>query len=131
MTILVGYFPSPQGEAALDAAVREARAHATDLVVVNIARGEAVLERRRLYDDQAEQLTTTLTGTGVPFVLRRELESGDPADALLQLADELGPDLIVIGLRRRSATGKLIFGSNAQRILMDAPCPVLTVKAAG
>jgi nucleotide-binding universal stress UspA family protein len=129
VTILVGYFPSPQGDAALDVAVEEARTHATDLVVVNIARGEAVLERRRLYDDQAEQLTERLRGTGVPFTLRRELESGDAAEALLAVAAELTPRFIVLGLRRRSATGKLLFGSNAQQILMEAACPVITVKA--
>ena len=32
--------------------------------------------------------------------------------------------------RRRSAVGKMVFGSNAHRILMDSPCPVLTVRAA-
>ncbi|MBC7307670.1 MAG: universal stress protein, partial [Dietzia sp.] len=44
-------------------------------------------------------------------------------------AHELGADMIVIGLRRRSPTGKLLFGSNAQRILLEANCPVLAVKA--
>ena len=129
MTLLVGYIPSPQGEAALDTAIAEARVRGTDLVVVNIARGEAVLERRRLYDDQAEALTARLSGAGIQFTLRRELESPDPAEALLQVADEIAPEFIVIGLRRRTPTGKLIFGSNAQRILMDAPCPVISVKA--
>jgi nucleotide-binding universal stress UspA family protein len=129
VTLLVGYIPSSQGDAALDAAVAEARRRGTDLVVVNIARGEAVLETRRLYDDQAQALAARLESTGVPFTLRRELEDGDAADALLDVARQIDPEYIVIGLRRRSATGKLLFGSNAQRILMDAPCPVITVKA--
>ena len=51
------------------------------------------------------------------------------ADALVALADDTAADMIVIGLRRRSPVGKLVLGSNAQRILLDATCPVLAVKA--
>jgi hypothetical protein len=41
------------------------------------------------------------------------------------------PDVLpVIGIRRRSAVGKMVLGSNPHRILMDSPCPVLTVRAA-
>ncbi len=54
----------------------------------------------------------------------------DPAEDLINVAGEVSADFIVIGLRRRSPVGKLILGSNAQRILLDAPCPVLAVKAA-
>jgi nucleotide-binding universal stress UspA family protein len=54
----------------------------------------------------------------------------DVADDLIAVAEETSADFIVIGLRRRSPVGKLILGSNAQRILLDAPCPVLAVKAA-
>jgi nucleotide-binding universal stress UspA family protein len=50
---------------------------------------------------------------------------------MVEIADEEGADLIVIGLRRRSPVGKLVLGSNAQDILLSANCPVLAVKAAG
>ena len=47
---------------------------------------------------------------------------------LVQFAEQNSIDFIVIGIRRRSRVGKLIFGSNAQRVILTAPCPVLTVK---
>lgn len=131
MTVLVAYIPSPVGEAALERGIVEARAHGTDLVVLNAARGEALVEQRRLYDEDAAALTARLDGTGVPYTLRRELRQGQPPhEQVLQVAREVEADLIVLGLRRRSATGKLLFGSNAQRILLEAPCPVVAVKAA-
>jgi nucleotide-binding universal stress UspA family protein len=64
--------------------------------------------------------------------LERRVHDADPltdlADQILELADEAGVELIVLGLRRRSASGKLILGSSAQRILLEASCPVLAVK---
>ncbi len=51
------------------------------------------------------------------------------AEDLLAVAEEVDPALIVIGLRRRTPVGKLILGSNAQRILLDAHAPVLAVKS--
>ena len=59
-----------------------------------------------------------------------EFVRGDsPSEDLIQCARDEGADLIVIGLRRRSLVGKLLLGSNAQEILLDAECPVLAVKA--
>jgi nucleotide-binding universal stress UspA family protein len=52
----------------------------------------------------------------------------DAADDLIQVARDHAADLVVIGVRRRTPTGKLILGSQAQRILLDAPCAVLAVK---
>ena len=53
----------------------------------------------------------------------------DPAEELIAAADRTDAEFIVIGLRRRSPVGKLLLGSNAQRVLLDASCPVLAVKA--
>jgi nucleotide-binding universal stress UspA family protein len=48
---------------------------------------------------------------------------------LIDVADEVNADFIVIGMRRRSPVGKLLLGSIAQQVLLDASCPVLAVKS--
>jgi len=53
----------------------------------------------------------------------------DPVSDVLDIAEELDADIIVIGIRRRSPVGKLVLGSNSQSILLEAPIPVLAVKA--
>jgi nucleotide-binding universal stress UspA family protein len=65
----------------------------------------------------------------VEHEVRQLVRGKDPAEDLIGVAEEVKADLIVIGLRRRSPVGKLILGSNAQRVLLDAGCPVLAVKA--
>ena len=60
--------------------------------------------------------------------MRQLVRGFEPAEDLISIAETSDAALIVIGLRRRTPVGKLILGSNAQRILLDAPCPVLAVK---
>ncbi len=55
----------------------------------------------------------------------RGLEAGED---LVQFARENEIDLIVIGVRRRSKVGKIVFGSTAQYVVLKAHCPVLSVK---
>ncbi|WP_151525070.1 universal stress protein [Serinicoccus kebangsaanensis] len=126
--ILVGYVPTPQGEAALRRAIRLAQEQDGELVVLNFSSGDAVVEDRRLYDDQLAVLTDVLDSSGATYSIRRESHPGNPADELLATARQLEVDVIVIGLRRRSATGKFLFGSTAQRVLLEADCDVLAVK---
>jgi nucleotide-binding universal stress UspA family protein len=70
-----------------------------------------------------------LEAAGLGFEMRQLVRGMDVAEDLIAVAEESGAEMIVIGLRRRSPVGKLILGSNAQTILLDAPCPVLAVKA--
>ena len=65
---------------------------------------------------------------GLDLEVRQLVRGNEPAEDLIAVANETDADLIVIGLRRRTPVGKLILGSNAQRILLDAPCAVLAVK---
>lgn len=125
--VLVGYLDSPEGRAALAAAITETQRRSTRLlVVVAPRRGEDAQAMSVLSDQVRDQLDELNLGYEI-----RELEDGrDIADDLLDTAEDASAELIVIGLRRRSPVGKLILGSNAQRILLDSQVPVLAVKSA-
>lgn len=134
MAIVVGYAPTDEGRAALERATDEARSRGVPLLVVNSTRPDHVGRRTspedaaRVEEDLA-RVREQLRRSGVEHDLRRPSPSPDPAEDIIAAAVESGAELIVIGLRRRTPVGKLLLGSNAQRILLDAPCPVLAVKA--
>ncbi|MCZ2860074.1 universal stress protein [Blastococcus sp. VKM Ac-2987] len=130
MTIVVGYVPTPEGEAALSAAVAEAGLRQQPLHVVNTSRGDAYVDNRFLPEEQVAALRERLDATGVVYEIDQKVRGHEAAEEVVEAADRVKASLIVIGLRRRSPTGKLITGSQAQRILLDANCPVLAVKAA-
>ena len=128
--VVVGYVAKPEGEAAVDQGIAEARLRNASLIVVNSHRGG------REFDDDASvqsdrdlsALEAKLKESGLEYEVRQLVRGFEPAEDLIGIAESSGAELIVIGLRRRTPVGKLILGSNAQRILLDAHCPVLAVK---
>ena len=129
MTILVGYVDTPEGRAALDAGIAEARLRGSDLVVVNSPRRGAPVDDDMLGPEQVTEIVDRATDLGVRVQVRQPLHGDSLADTLEAVGREVDASLIVIGLRHRSPVGKLILGSSAQRILLDAAVPVLAVKA--
>ncbi len=127
MTVLVGYIPDQYGEAALSAAIEEAGRRATDLLVINASRGEALVDTRYLGESQLGDLERRLAESGVAHEVRQSVGT-DAADQLVAAARDADDPVIVIGMRHRTPVGKLIMGSTAQRILLDAPCWVIAVK---
>ena len=116
--IVVGYSAKPEGRAALKRALSEARLRGAALVVVDTS-SEA----------EAGDLVVELAASGITYEIRTPADVDDSAEELIRIAETTDADFIVIGLRRRSPVGKLLLGSNAQRVLLDAACPVLAVKA--
>ncbi|HCB02653.1 MAG TPA: universal stress protein [Nocardioides sp.] len=128
-TVVLGYVPKPEGEAALAASIAEARLRQADLVVVNSFRShhgdDEADERLRA---ELEDVRARVEEAGVVVDVRHPETGLEAAEDLLAIAEEVAAELVVIGLRRRTPVGKLILGSNAQRILLDSSCPVLAVK---
>lgn len=129
MTIVVGYVPTGEGGAALDAAIAEARLRNERLYVLNSSSTQRIVDDANVTDDEWSVVDQTLASSRLPYQLSRVRTDRDAADELVGAAERLAAQLVVIGLRHRTVTGKFLFGSNAQRILLEAPCPVLAVKS--
>lgn len=132
MIVAVALSPTPAGQAALDLALRESALREAELVVINIVdtaeHAEDAAARERVSADLAERVARVEGATGVITRIATEATRGDIAEAILGLATAEQADLLVIGSRRRSPVGKLIMGSTVQRVLLDAPMPVLVTK---
>lgn len=132
MSIVVGYVTTPEGKAALDRGVVEATLRGLPLVIVHSAKGgehedaaTAVAVREDLI-----RLEARLRANGVAVEIEDLVRGKTPAEDLIEVAQRRRAELIIIGLRKRSAVGKLLLGSNAQQILLAADCAVLAVKTA-
>ncbi|MDR7252040.1 nucleotide-binding universal stress UspA family protein [Nocardioides sp. BE266] len=123
MSVLVFYKPTPEGAEAIRAGAVQAAFHATDLIVHNLPVDAAEAET-------VEALASgAATGSGVTVRTIQAAADGSPVDQFLAAADQPDVDLLVLGIRHRTQVGKLILGSTEQQILLDAPRPVLAVKA--
>jgi nucleotide-binding universal stress UspA family protein len=118
MTVLVAAPDSPEGIAALAAAAAEAQLLGVGLVAVNLALTPL-------------DTSSVPESTKVTVVERPGKSDRDPVDAVLADIEEYGAQRLVIGVRRRTPVGKAILGSVSQRLLLEAPIPVLAVKLDG
>ena len=128
-TIVAGYLPTPEGNAALEAGKMWALANEAKLVVVNTGREGDYSHPNFATARDIDAIDAELTEADIEHEVLQPTDGRSAAESILGIALAQSADLIVIGLRRRSPVGKLITGSTAQQILLDAPCPVLSVKA--
>ena len=131
MPVVVGYVSTPQGDAALRLGIAEVKLRSTFLVVVLTAKGSKPGEPQFSAEQQLDALAVRLDASGIEHDIRQFDDDLDAAGQILSTAADTGADLIVIGLRRRTPLGKLVLGSTAQQVLLEAHCPVFAVKAEG
>lgn len=128
-TVVVGYIPTPAGEAALQQGIAEARRGGHDLLVVNSSPGDVEVDHNVVRGEARTRLDAVLAASGVAHRVAQPAAGRLPAEEIVAAAEETGAALVVIGMRRRTPVGKLIMSSVAQHVLLDVRCPVLTVRA--
>jgi nucleotide-binding universal stress UspA family protein len=130
MSVIVGYMSSERGRAALELGLEEARMRDTDLVVIHSLHGAGVDDDEDVVasDRELETIDEMLSKEGINYSIHNFVRGNSPAEDIVQAANDYDGQLVVIGLRQRTSAGKFLLGSNAHDILMNAPCPVLTVR---
>jgi nucleotide-binding universal stress UspA family protein len=129
MKILVGYEESKVAEEALKVALKQARAFKADITIVTVLEQSRELQKDDIEaaEDKLENLKRTHNIHDLVCETSASVSFLAPGEYLVEFAQENNIDEIVIGVKRRSKVGKLVFGSNAQYVILNAPCPVITV----
>jgi len=130
MTVLIGYVPTPEGEAAVTHGLKEAAAHGEDVVILNSPRRGATVDAHLVDEATATKLVERARSEGVTATVDHAQHGADIVTTFEEAVRRSGARLVVIGLRRRSPVGKLVMGSDAQRLLLELDVPVLAVKPA-
>ena len=130
MKILVGYKGTNVGKDLMDIAVKHAKAFEGEILVVTSMIGGEKSEKEEIIEAEKnlQQAKAYFDAYGVKsetHLLIRGLGAGED---IVNFAREKEVDEIIIAVRSRSKVGKLIFGSTAQVVILDAHCPVVTVK---
>lgn len=130
MRILVGYDGSNAAKDALALAKKHAKAfEAKVFVISSLERGnEDQLPKIDQAERDLEYAKSFLEKDNIPCETHLLIRGLSPGEDLIQFANENEIDEIIVGVKRRSNVGKLVFGSNARYVIMEANCPVVTVK---
>lgn len=130
MKILVGYDGSKAAEDAFALARKHAKVFDAELniltsLVQNAALSEADIEKA---ESKLEKLQKSVEDENIDCEIHTSVSYQSPGEDLVQFANDNEIDMIVIGVRRRSKMGKMVFGSTAQYVILQASCPVLSIK---
>lgn len=130
MKIMVCYDDSKSAEEALKLAIQHAKAFSAKVFLITsfIGGSKDNIEDNRNAEAHLDYGKSLVEKEGLEcetHLLIRGMQSGED---LVKYANENEIDEIIVGIRRTSKVGKLLFGSTAQFVILEARCPVVTVK---
>ncbi len=130
MKIMVCYDASKSNAKVLDLAKKHAKAFDAGVYVATVLIGTDVdqldnIEKSKELLASAEQF---FLDENIPVETQLMFGGESAGESLLDYARDSGIDQIIIGTRKKSKLGKLIFGSTAQYVILEAPCSVIVAK---
>ena len=131
MNILVGYDGSNGAREALELASKHAKVWGAKIDVVNCMAQNRDLQYndiRKVEQDLEGEVHYILNSEKIPYETHLVISGQDSGEDLVQFAEQNKADEIIIGIRKKSTIGKLVFGSTAQYVVLNAPCPVVSVR---
>lgn len=130
MKILVGFDGSNVSKEAVSLAERHAATFKAELIIAHSMVGGPEVPRKdfQIAENNLEHEKNRLLDNNIPCETILSVRGLQAGEDLVKLAEENSVDEIIIGVRRRSKVGKLLFGSTAQYVILTAPCPVISVK---
>jgi len=77
---------------------------------------------------QLEFVEEALAEAGITYEQHLLIRGLQPGEDIVDFAEEVQADFIIVGIVKTSRVGKIITGSTAQHVILNATCPVITVK---
>jgi len=132
MRIMLGYNAYFTADKVLEVAKEHVRAFNAEFHIVTSVVGHSMDETGKLANEAAQsrldRLQASLEREGIPYKLHLMVREKSPGEDLVKFAEENDMDEMVVGFKRRSAIGEIVFGSNYRHMIGHAPCPIVTVK---
>lgn len=136
MPILAAVDKDPGIANVIETAAEVATALDQELIVLHVVPESEDVDKARAQVEEivAETLgdreyTLRVTGESSGSA-RKDMPSGRMANTVLRIAEDLDASYLVLGSRKRTPVGKVMLGSVAQLILVNADMPVITVEQA-
>ena len=131
MKLIVGYKRGTnQAENLLELALKRAKLFNATVLIVTIMPQGMEKDQSFISETEAglEKAKTHFNKKNIPCEIHLLIRGIDPGDDLVNFAKETQADEIIIGVKNRTKVGKLLLGSTAQAVVLNAPCPVVTMK---
>jgi nucleotide-binding universal stress UspA family protein len=131
MKFMVCYDGSAESKEALKLAQQQAKALGARLEIVKTISRDSALKRSFIEESEKElnrEIAEIMGESEVPFSAQLLIGSLSAGEQIVKFARDEEINQIFVGIEKTSKVDKLVFGSTAQYVILQAPCPVVTVK---